>query len=95
MWLEPGPSPKCATLWGWVEDLHSGWPGVAGIGGLRKLCHPLGDSLHTLPVMPRRWGTHRSAWIAQEPRQNPEFAPFQSVVRNWGRGMGAEVSIVS
>ena len=65
------------------------WPGVAGIDGLCKLCHPLRDSLHMLPVMPRRWSTLRSAWIAQLSRQNPEFAPLQSVVRpKLGQGDG-------
>ena len=33
-------------------------------------------------AMPRRMGTHRSAWISQQPRQSAEFAPLQGMVRH-------------
>ena len=47
------------------------------------------DSLRMLYAMPRRLGTHRSAWISQQPRQSAEFAPLQGVVRHWlSQGVG-------
>ena len=49
------------------------------------------DSLHMLPVMPGRLGTHRSAWISQQPRQSAELAPLQSADRHSVRGMGVVV----
>ena len=48
-----------------------GGQGDEGIGGSRKPGHPLGNSLHMLPVMPRRLDTHRTARISQEPGLSP------------------------
>ena len=65
--------------------------GDAGMSGYLKPGHPLGNSLHMLYVMPRRLGTHRSAWIAQErTRSQLRFTPPPSVVRNerWQGGEG-------
>ena len=47
--------------------------GDEGIGGYYKPAYTLGNSIHMLHVMPRRFGTHRSACIAQLSHQNPEL----------------------
>ena len=65
------------------------WRGVAGIGGwfMADIC--VVDSLHILPVIPRRWDTHRSAWISQQPRHrapNEQLRQvgFELVSGGWG-----------
>ena len=58
------------------------WQGVAGSGGGYTAGNCVVDSLRMLSAMPRRVGTHRSAWISQQPRQSAEFAPLQGVVRH-------------
>ena len=63
---------------------------VAGSGGYCKVGHWASNSLHMCPMMPRRRGTPRSARIAQEQGQSPEFAALKSsVVRStFGQDVG-------
>ena len=68
--------------------------GVAGIGGYCKVGHGARNSLHMCLMMPRRWGTHRSARMAQEQGQSPEFSPPKSAVPSLVTGMGVAIWIV-
>ena len=47
------------------------------------------DSLHMLLVMPRRLGTHRSAWISQQPRLSERrMSTSAKLVLSWCQGVG-------
>ena len=66
------------------------WQGVKGIGGYISTSNCVVDSLHMLPVMTRREGTHRSAWISQQPRQSAESATPPSWFSAGARGCGPQ-----
>ena len=85
----PAALAGCATLWCWIEVSERQGRGVAGTGGWRMADNCVVDSPHILPVMPRRLGTHGSAWISQQPREGGELAARQGAVRNW-LGQGVE-----
>ena len=63
---EPGLRPRSGCASCGVVPGSQREQGDAGMSGYRKPGHPLRNSLYMLYVMPRRLGTHRSAWIAQE-----------------------------
>ena len=68
--------------------------GVAGSGGYCKVGHWATDSLYMCPMMPRRWGAHWSARIAQEQGQSPEFSPLKRAVPSLVTEMGVAIRIV-
>ena len=90
----PAAIPGCAPGWWKVGVAHIAREGVAGSGGYCKVGHWASNSLHMCPMMPRRWSTHRSARIAQEQGQSPEFAPLKTAVPRLVTGLGVEMWIV-
>ena len=68
------------------------WQGVEGNGGQFSAGNCVVDSLRMLPVMTRRGGTHRSAWISQQPRQRAESATPPTWFRACVRGLGGSTS---
>ena len=94
MWREPRATSRDVRRGGVKSGWHTSREGVAGSGGYCKVGHWASNSLHISPMMPRRWRAHRSARIAQEQGQSPEFAPLKSAVPRLVRTLGVVMWIL-
>ena len=82
--LHPRP-PRMCDFGAWDPGTGRG-QGDAGLGGLCKAGNRASNSLHMLPVLPRRLGTHRSAWISQEHGLTPVYTSAAQVWFELGAG---------